>query len=116
VEHVTFTKGYVVGEWGSLNQVLSLKSPVEAAVHEAYHFLGCGHEFISEAEACGAKVAEMRRTARDNGKKGRDFFFSLSRDGRIHRTRSEVDCMLGSVPKTDIGVAGAGDGVGLSCG
>lgn len=114
VENVTFTKGYAVGAWGSLNQVLSMESPTEIAVHEAFHFLGCGHELT--ADRCRAQVARLLRAARENRAEGQDFFPSMSLDGRIQRTRAEVDRLLGAALKSDLSVAGMRNGVSPACG
>ncbi|MEW6668103.1 MAG: hypothetical protein AB1512_23060 [Thermodesulfobacteriota bacterium] len=114
VEDVTLTKGYAVGRWGSLNQVLSKKSPTDVAVHEAFHFLGCGHEL--GAESCRLKIAGLLEAAKENREKGQDFFPAMSLDGRIHRTRAEVDRLLGAALQSDLAAAGIKNPPDPSCG
>ena len=92
VEDETLTKGYAVGEWGSLNQVVSLGSPKDIAVHEAYHLLGCKHGLF--ASACYTQVAGIRRIAQQNRQQGQDFFPAMTLKGRIFWTRAEVDSFL----------------------
>jgi hypothetical protein len=99
VEDATLTKGYAVGAWGSLNQVLSLKSPEDTAVHEVYHLLGCGHGLF--ANACYKQVTGMRRIAQQNRREGQDFFPAMSLNGRIFWTRAEVDSVLRAALERD---------------
>lgn len=99
VEDATLTKGYAVGEWGSLNQVLSLKSPEDTAVHEAYHLLGCGHGLF--ADDCYKQVAGIRRLAQQKRREGQDFFPAMNLTGRIFWTRAEVDNVLRAALERD---------------
>ena len=98
VEDGTLTKGYTVGEWGSLNQLLSLQSPADTAVHEAYHLLGCKHGLF--ASACYRQVEAMRKVAQDNRQQGKDFFPAMNLKGRIFWTRADVDRYLGVDPRS----------------
>jgi hypothetical protein len=98
VEDATLTKGYAVGEWGSLNQVLSFKSPAETAVHEAYHLLGCKHGLF--ANSCYKQVEGIRKVAQYNRQQGQDFFPAMNLKGRIFWTRDDVDRFLGVDQRT----------------
>jgi hypothetical protein len=98
VEDATLTKGYAVGEWGSLNQVLSFKSPAETAVHEAYHLLGCKHGLF--ASSCYKQVEGIRKVAKYNRQQGQDFFPAMNLKGRIFWTRADVDNFLGVDQRT----------------
>lgn len=89
VETVTMTKGFAVAELGSLNQLLTLKSPENIASHEIYHFLGCGHGFL--ADTCYEQILRIKIAARQNREAGRDFFPAMNFDGKIFWTRSDVN-------------------------
>lgn len=89
VETITMTKGYAVAELGSLNQLLTLKSPKGIASHEVYHFLGCGHGFL--ANTCYDQILRIKAVARQNREAGRDFFPAMNFDGRIFWTRGDVN-------------------------
>lgn len=93
IEDITMSKGYVVAVWGSFNQVLSLQSPAQVAVHEAYHLLGCGHGLL--ANPCYDQIVRIKRAARNNRQKGQDFFPAMTSSGKILWTRGEVDRLLG---------------------
>ena len=101
VEDATLTKGYAVGEWGSLNQVLSLKGPADTAVHEAYHLLGCRHGLF--ADSCYKQVESIRKVAHYNRQHGQDFFPAMNLNGRIFWTRAEVDSFLRAELESDKG-------------
>jgi hypothetical protein len=111
VEDRTFTKGYAVGSVGSLNQALSLETPKDIAVHEAYHFLGCKHGLF--ADSCYRQVASIRREAQHNRERGEDFFPAMSLSGRIFWTRAEVDQALGVNGRSGEDTA---KGPGVTCG
>ena len=70
VEETTMTKGYAVAEWGSLNQVLALRSPENLMVHETYHLLGCGHGL--NAGLCLDQIVRMKKAAQRTGKRVKD--------------------------------------------
>jgi hypothetical protein len=93
VETRTNTKGYVVAETGSLNQVLSFSGPADGAVHEFYHLLGCEHS-LSRAKAY-AQVAYIKRLAAESRSRGNTFFPAVSQSGRIYLTRAAVDRRFG---------------------
>jgi len=57
VEDVTFTKGYAAGEWGSLNQILSMEDPDDVAVHEGY--VGCTELPFSSPDAASRSVPNI---------------------------------------------------------
>jgi hypothetical protein len=103
VETRTHTKGFVVAEMGSLNQLLSFRSPAAAAVHEFYHLLGCAHG--DDSQAIAAKIAHLKRLAVENRQSGRDFFPGIGSQGRIYLSRRAVDRQFGlaaSQPVADI--------------
>jgi hypothetical protein len=117
VEDSTLTKGYAVGSVGSLNQVLSLQTPKDIAVHEAYHLLGCKHGLF--ADSCYRQVASIRRVAQYNREQGEDFFPAMSLSGRIFWTRAEVDKTLGinGASGKDTAKGGADpERIGVTCG
>jgi hypothetical protein len=89
VETLTMTKGFAVAELGSLNQLLTLKSPKGIASHEVYHFLGCGHGCL--ANTCYDQILRIKVAARQNREAGRDFFPAMNFDGRIFWTRGDVN-------------------------
>lgn len=91
VEDVTRTKGYVVGEIGSINQVLM--TPTDTAVHEVYHMLGC--EDSQSGWGVHNKTTTMRKLAQENRqKKGQNFFPSMSEKGQIFWNRKDVELVL----------------------
>jgi hypothetical protein len=89
VETVTMTKGFVAAQYGSLNQLLSLKSPVKAAIHEIYHMLGCEHD--TTMSACYDQIDYMKKAAKRNRLRGNDFFPGISSEGYLYRTRASAD-------------------------
>ena len=93
VETITHTKGYVVAEIGSLNQLLSLQSPQSAAVHEFYHMLGVDH--MDGTRTICEKIARLKRSAIENRHAGRDFFPGISRSGKLYLSRTAVDRQFG---------------------
>lgn len=96
VETRTNTKGFVVAEVGSLNQVLTFASPQDAAVHEFYHMLGCRHSL--DKEETYAQVGRIKQLAALNRRQGRDFFPAMSEKGRVYTTRAAVDRRFGIRP------------------
>ena len=90
VETVTHTKGYVVANMASLGQIGL--SPAQGAVHESYHFLGCGHAL--GMGKCYLRIAEIKKMARANRAAGRDFFPGLTGDGQPITTRRQVHTVL----------------------
>jgi hypothetical protein len=97
VETVTHTKGYVVAEIGSLNQLLCFQSPQKAAVHEFYHMLGVDH--MDGATTICQKIARLKRSAIENRHAGRDFFPGISSSGKLYLARTAVDRRFGLTPK-----------------
>ena len=95
VETRTHTKGYVVAEMGSLNQLLSFQSPQSAAVHEFYHLLGVGH--MDGTKTICEKIARLKRAAIENRHAGRDFFPGISSSGKLYLSRTAVDRRFGLV-------------------
>ena len=90
VETVTHTKGYVVAILASPGQIGL--SPAQGAVHESYHYLGCGHGLVMDE--CYRRIAEIKRMARANRGAGRDFFPGLTGNGRPINTRSQIQTVL----------------------
>jgi len=93
VETRTNSKGYVVAEVGSLNQVLTFQSPSSAAIHEFYHLLGCSHG-IDKGDAY-RQVRHIKQLAARNRLQGRDFFPAMSEKGRVYSLRADVDRRFG---------------------
>lgn len=89
VEQLTHTKGYVVAGIGSLNQLLSLRSPFAGAIHELYHMLGCDHDM--SGRICTAKIDAIKEQARQNRENGQDFFPGIDKTGRLLLTRTAVE-------------------------
>ena len=89
VENETFTKGYSFAEWGTLTQILFLRSPSFVAKHEFYHMLGCGHHLFRDK--CYDQIKRLKEVAKLEREAGNDFFPSMTKDGRILSTRDEVD-------------------------
>jgi len=118
VETRTHTKGYVVAQMGSINQLLSFKSPTEAAIHEFYHLLGCAHD--EDRPTIAAKIARLKRLALENRQAGEDFFPGISSKGKIYLSRRAVDDRFGlaaAAPPVADGLTAAlldrpGDGAG----
>jgi len=93
VENFTRTKGFVVGEIGSLNQAASGISPTEAAIHEVYHMLGC--EDGQSGWGVYMKVMGMRSLAYENrNQRKQNFFPSMSIGGQMFWNRRDVELVL----------------------
>ena len=92
VEDVSMTKGFVVAEIGSVNQVMSMSSANRIAIHETYHLLGCEHSV--DAKPCYEKIKLVKKIARRNRMEGNDFFPSIPLDMQILFSRSEVEKKL----------------------
>jgi hypothetical protein len=97
VEDVSMTKGFVVAEVGSLNQLVSMSSAGRIAIHEMYHLLGCDHSF--DAKPCYEKIKLVKKIARQNRMAGNDFFPSILLDKQILFSRPEVEKKLESYQK-----------------
>ena len=104
VETRTNTKGYVVAEVGSLNQVLTFESPSGAAVHEFYHLLGVGHGL--NKEDAYAQVRRIKELAARNRLAGSDFFPAMTEKGRVYTSRAAVDRRFGIAPPASTVAAG----------
>lgn len=89
VDTPTHTRGYVVAKTASLNQIFV--SPSDTAIHESYHFLGCGHG-VSLAD-CYANIRNLKQAARNNRERGNDFFPGFSWKGHPVESRQEVDAI-----------------------
>jgi hypothetical protein len=83
VEDVTRTRGYVVANWGSVNQIFS--DPGTATVHEFYHLVGCGHGVTKSK--CYHKIAEMKASL----PAGSDFLPGVTKEGKYLLTREEAN-------------------------
>lgn len=92
VETVTRTRGYVVGEMGSFNQIFS-GGPKSAAIHEFYHLLGC--DDFQGGTNCYDRIQFVRTQAQRNRKAGNDFFPTIGQKIDILLTdRAQVDVRL----------------------
>lgn len=89
VETWTHTKGYVVAEIGSLNQLLTFQSPEETAVHEFYHMLGVEH--MDRKQVICEKIARLKRSTIENRHEGRDFFPGIDDSGKLYLSRTAVN-------------------------
>lgn len=83
VDDDTFTHGYVVANYGSLNQLFV--SPGHAAVHEFYHLLGCSHDLT--LTKCYHRIAALKAAAVP----GADFFPGVTHDGKFLTTREAAN-------------------------
>ena len=102
VETRTYTRGFVVAQLGSLNQLLAFQSPSAAAVHEFYHLLGCTH--ADDSRTIVAKIERLKGLALQNRRSGRDFFPAVSSKGHIYFTRSDVDAQFPSAQTVTAGL------------
>lgn len=105
VETRTYSKGYVVAEAGSFNQLLTFTSPGEAAAHEMYHLLGVPHG--DDGASVRRRIAHIKQLAADNHSAGRDFFPAVTFRGKVYLTRRDVDRRF-SIPPVETCRAGAG--------
>ena len=96
VETRTHTKGYVVAEIGSLNQLLTFKSPQKAAVHEFYHMLGIDH--MDGRQTINKKISRLKGLAIENRQSGRDFFPGIGANGNLYLSRKAVNHQFGRNP------------------
>lgn len=96
VDIATHTRGYVVGQRGSLNQLL--QSPAQVAVHETYHLLGCHHDLV--LSDCYHRIRELKRLTRQNRAAGNDFFASITHAGKPILTRHRADQLAHSANRT----------------
>jgi len=103
VETRTHTKGYVVAEMGSFNQLMSFRSPAGGAVHEFYHMFGYAHG--DDRQTIVGKIAHLKRMAISNWLSGQDFFPGIGSEGTLYLSRREVDQRFGLVAATP-GTAG----------
>ena len=87
VDTVTHTRGYVMSEFSSINQVFA--PPAAALVHESYHLLGCDHD-VTMTE-CYARIQRLKAAARENRAAGNDFFPTYTVRGQLILHRDEVD-------------------------
>jgi len=86
VDDATHTRGYIVANQVSLNQLF--QSPGETAVHEFYHLLGCPH--ARTLQNCYDRIAALKQQFVT----GADFFPSVGVDGTPLLTRKAVDAAL----------------------
>lgn len=89
VDTVTHTRGYVLSEFISLNQIVT--PPEIAAIHEAYHLLGCDHD--TSMNECYGRIATLKIAASKNRTQGNDFFPTYSVRGRLILRREDVDVL-----------------------
>lgn len=90
VDSTTFSKGFAIAEWGSINQILPpFNSPDDVAIHEGYHLLGCEHSLIMTT--CYYKIQRLKEAAKKERMNGGDFFPIITKEGKILRSRNEVE-------------------------
>lgn len=92
VEVVSMTKGFVVAEIGSFNQLVSMNNAARIAIHETYHLLGCDHSF--DAKPCYEKIKAVKKVAKRNRLAGRDFFPSVPLNQHVLISRIDVEKKL----------------------
>ena len=107
VETRTASKGYVVAEAGSFNQLLTLTTPGEAAAHEMYHLLGVPHR--DDGASARRRIAHIKQLATDNRNAGRDFFPAATFRGKVYLTRRDVDRRF-NIPPSETCLASSGGG------
>lgn len=90
IELVTHTRGYIVAERGSINQLFI--SPTSVAAHETFHLLGC-KDSDGPAE-CRAQIHKLSEAARKNRNSGKDFFPGFSINGQMIVERDLSDLLL----------------------
>ncbi len=88
VEAATSTHGFVVAERGSLAQLL-WSPPTATAVHEFYHLFGCPHALT--LSTCYDRIRDLKQAYEARA----GFFPGVSREGRVLRSRAEVNAALG---------------------
>jgi len=90
VDTPTHSRGYVIAQAVSLNQIFS--SPSDIIIHESYHFLGCEHGV--NLSQCYAHIRDLKRIARANREAGNDFFPGVSMKGRPITSRHEANWVM----------------------
>jgi hypothetical protein len=83
VETITSTKGFAFADW------LLFDSPESVATHEFYHFFGCKHALVMDS--CYEQIKKIKDIAAGEKHAGNDFFPTISQDGRVLKSRDEVD-------------------------
>ncbi len=97
VDDKTSTRMCVVGETVTLGHIFA-GGAKNYLIHEGYHLLGCGHYSWKK---CTEQIERLKRLASDNPEQP-DFIPALTADGRVCRTRTEVDIAFfgfGDCPK-----------------
>jgi hypothetical protein len=87
VETASHTRGYVVAEIASFTQLIV--PPADAAIHESYHMLGCGHE--SSLNDCYLQISKMKQAAQANRERGNDFFPGVTVKNKVIISRNHAD-------------------------
>ena len=86
VDDLSHTRGYVVANFGSLNQAFS--SVEMTAVHEFYHLLGCGHG-ISKSKCCH-DIAGLKSSRPPES----DFLPGVGQEGGYLLTREAANAVV----------------------
>jgi hypothetical protein len=84
VDDATHTRGFVVANRASLNQLFM--PPEKVAVHEFYHLLGCPHS--GSLSRCYSTIARLKRAARPG------FFPGMDQRGIVQLTREDANRAL----------------------
>lgn len=82
----TSTRMCIVGETATLGHLIA-GGAKNKLIHEGFHLLGCGHYSWKN---CSLQIERLKRLASDNPEQP-DFIPALTADGRVCRTRTEVD-------------------------
>lgn len=90
VETASHTRGYIVAERVTLNQILS--GPVDSVIHESYHLMGCVHD--PSLTDCYHRIRDLKQEARANRDRGNDFFPGVSVGGEPITSRTQADDLV----------------------
>ena len=99
VDDDTHTHGFVIANWGSLNQLIA--SPKTTTVHEFYHLLGCPHAV--SLSYCYGRIAALKRSLASTP----DFFPGVGRDEQFLLSRNAVNDVMqiangGELPRRSV--------------
>ena len=107
VETATRTRGYVVVQTGSLQQILMGATPESNAIHEFYHLVGC--DDFQSGSGCYDRIMYLRKEAQRNRKAGNDFFPTIGQKIDILMTdRARVEHRIQSAIEYEKRHAGEG--------
>ncbi len=88
VEGYTSTKGYIIADYFSLNQIFS--SPSSTMIHEGYHLFGCNHAIL--LTDCYTRILALKKTYTHS--KSQSFFPAMNFQKEIFSNRKSVNDRL----------------------